>query len=84
MDAPTPNPGIRPEDIESRSIRRRTFLGRFGALAGLSGFAGFALGCEPTDSCDEDQGDPPTSDSDGSDSPVVDQDFADPCDQDGV
>lgn len=85
MDESKPQPAIRPEDIESRSIERRTFLGRFGALAGLSGFVGFTLGCEPTDSCDGDQGgDPIRYDEDGTDDPIVDQDFGDPCDQDGV
>ena len=75
---------IRADDVESRTIRRRTFLGRFGAVAGLSGFVGFTLGCETTDSCDSDVNDPITSDSDVSDAPAVDADFADPCDSDGV
>lgn len=75
---------IHPDDIESRTIRRRTFLGRFGALAGLGGALGWTVGCENTDSCDSDVNDPITSDSDASDAPVVDSDFADPCDSDGV
>jgi hypothetical protein len=75
---------IRAEDIESRTIHRRTFLGRFGAMAGLSGLLGYTLGCEPTDSCDSDVNDPITSDSDSSDAPTVDSDFADGCDSDGV
>jgi hypothetical protein len=75
---------IRADDITSRSIHRRTFLGRFGAMAGLSGLVGFTIGCEPTDSCDSDVNDPITSDSDSSDPPSVDSDFADQCDADGV
>jgi hypothetical protein len=75
---------IRADDIESRTIVRRTFLGRFGAMAGLSGLLGYTLGCEPTDSCDSDVNDPIMSDSDQSDPPVVDSDFADGCDSDGV
>ena len=73
------HPSIRPEDIEARSIERRTFLGRFGTMAALSGLLGYTLGCENTDSCDADQGDMVSSDSDGSDAPVVDSDFGDPC-----
>ena len=75
---------IRADDIASRTIRRRTFLGRFGVAAGLSGLLGWTLGCENTDSCDNDEGDSITSDSDGSDGPVVDSDFGDECDSDGV
>jgi hypothetical protein len=79
-----PQPAIRPEDIEARTLERRTFLGRFGTMAVLSGLLGYTVGCENTDSCDSDQGDAPASDSDGSDSPVVDSDFGDACDSDGV
>lgn len=75
---------VRAEDIESRSIHRRSFLGRFGAMAGLSALLGYTVGCENTDSCDADEGDAVTSDSDSSDPPVVDSDFGDPCDSDGV
>lgn len=82
--APVGPSSIRPEDIHSRSIQRRTFLGRFGAMAGLSGLIGYTLGCENTDSCDSDVNDPITSDSDQSDPPVVDSDVEDPCDSDGV
>lgn len=84
MDESTPHPRITAEDIETRSIRRRTFLGRFGAMAALSGLLGYAVGCEPTDSCDGDEGDSVRSDSDNTDEPIVDSDFADPCDSDGV
>ena len=84
MSQPGGRPVIHEDDIRSQSIQRRTFLGRFGAVAGLSGFLGFTLGCENTDSCDSDQRDPVRSDSDGSDEPIVDADFADPCDSDGV
>ena len=75
---------IAEEDVEARTIRRRTFLGRFGAAAGAAGLLGFAMGCETTDSCDADEEDPPMSDSDNTDPLQVDQDFADPCDSDGV
>jgi hypothetical protein len=75
---------IRADDIESRSIQRRTFLGRFGTMAALSGLLGYTLGCENTDSCDTDRGDSVTEDSDSSDEPMVDADFGDPCDSDGV
>lgn len=79
MDESKPRPRITPEDIESRGIERRTFLGRFGAMAALSGLLGYAAGCESA-SCDSDVGDDPrpSSDSDGSDV-VVDQDFGDAC-----
>ena len=75
-DSPAP---IRPDDIRSRSIERRTFLGRFGAMAGLGGLLGYTVGCEHTDPCDSDVGDEIASDSDGTDAPVVDSDYADPC-----
>lgn len=83
MNEPKPQPSITPDDIEVRSIQRRTFLGRFGAMAALSGMLGYTVGCENTDSCDDDQGDSVTSDSDSSDAPNVDSDFGDPCDSDG-
>jgi hypothetical protein len=78
MDESKPRPRITPEDIESRGIERRTFLGRFGAMAALGGLLGYAAGCE-TASCDSDVGDEPSSDSDETDAVVVDQDFADFC-----
>ena len=77
-------PAIREDDVQARSIERRTFLGRCGVAAGLSGLLGWTVGCENTDSCDSDVNDPITADSDQSDSPMVDSDFADPCDSDGV
>jgi len=75
-DSPTP---IRPEDIRSRSIERRTFLGRFGAMAGLGGLLGYTVGCEGSSSCDSDTGDAIMHDSDGTDEPIADADYADPC-----
>ena len=84
MPSAEDRPPIREEDVEARTIRRRTFLGRFGAAAGVAGFLGWTVGCEGTDSCDEDEGDEIVSDSDQSDDPVVDSDFGDPCDSDGV
>jgi hypothetical protein len=53
-------------------------------MAGLSGLLGYTVGCESGDSCDTDEGDPIRSDSDGTDEPVADSDFGDPCDSDGV
>lgn len=75
---------IREEDVRSRSIRRRAFLERFGVAAGMTGLLGLTAGCERTDSCDADEGDPIMADSDQVDEPVVDADAGDPCDADGV
>ena len=72
-------PAIREEDVETRSIERRTFLGRFGVAAGLVGIVGWTAGCgSESDSVDSDSGDP--ADSDPTDS--VDSDFGDPADSD--
>lgn len=75
-ESPAP---IRPEDIRSRSIERRTFLGRFGAIAGVAGLLGYTAGCENSGQCDSDQGDAIMYDSDGTDEPIADSDYADPC-----
>jgi hypothetical protein len=76
---------IREDDVETRTIQRRTFLGRFGAAAGIAGILGFAMGCENTDSCDSDSGDSVMGDSDQTDpEPSTDSDAGDPCDTDGV
>ena len=69
---------IHPDDIRSRSIERRTFLGRFGVMAGLSGLLGYTAGCEHA-SCDADVADEITYDADGTDDPHVDSDSQDPC-----
>ena len=69
---------IHPDDIRSRSIERRTFLGRFGVMAGLSGLLGYTAGCEHA-SCDSDVNDPITHDSDGTDDPHADSDYQDFC-----
>ena len=70
-------PSIREDDIESSSIERRTFLGRFAVAAGLTSLVGFTAGCgSESDSADTD-GDP--ADFDPSDS--VDSD-GDPADSD--
>jgi hypothetical protein len=71
MPLPDENPKIREEDVESRPIERRAFLGRFGAVAGMAGLFGWTVGCsEGSDSCDQD-GDP------------ADADPTDPVDSDG-
>lgn len=86
MDEQTPRDSIREEDIETRSIQRRTFLGRFGVAAGLVGIAGWTAGCEAgqSDPADTDSGDPSLSDSDPDDpvSPDEDSDMGDPADSD--
>lgn len=70
---------IREDDVEARSIQRRTFLGRFGAAAGLVGLAGFTAACgSESDSADSDFGDP--ADFDPTD--AVDSDTGDPADSD--
>jgi hypothetical protein len=80
MDQSSETPRIQEEDIESRPIERRTFLGRFGAVAGMSGLLGWTVGCggESSDSCDDDTGDP--VDEDPTDS--FDSDSGDSCDTD--
>jgi len=85
MDAGERRPRISEEDVETRSIERRAFLGRFTAAAGMAGLLGLTAACEPTDSCDGDQGgDPINSDSDSADSPTFDSDSGDACDSDGL
>ena len=71
---------IREDDVEARPIERRTFLGRFGAVAGMAGLLGWTAGCgdEGSDACDNDVGDP--IDDDPTDS--FDNDQGDPCDSD--
>ena len=72
-------PAILEEDVEARSIQRRTFLGRFGAVAGLVGLVGWTTGCgSESDSFDTDAGDP--ADADPTD--PVDADSGDPADSD--
>jgi hypothetical protein len=72
-------PAIREEDVEARTIQRRTFLGRFGAVAGLVGLVGFTTGCgNESDSADSDFGD--SADVDPTD--AVDSDTGDPADSD--
>ncbi len=73
-------PRIREEDIESRPIERRAFLGRFSAVAGMAGLLGLTAACgESSDACrDQDSGDP--VDQDPGD--PADSDLGDPCDSD--
>lgn len=79
MQPPDENPKIREEDVESRPIERRAFLGRFGAVAGMAGLLGGTVGCsENNDACDQDTGDP--VDDDPTD--PVDADSGDLCDTD--
>ena len=86
MQSPEDRPSIREDDVDARTIRRRTFLGRFGAVAGIAGLLGWTVGCEGTDSCDQDeaQADQLAADQDGSDPITADSDFGDACDADGV
>ena len=73
------HPTIREDDVETRSIQRRTFLGRFGMAAGLAGLVGFTASCgSESDPVDSDSGDP--VDSDPTDS--FDTDTGDPVDSD--
>jgi hypothetical protein len=72
-------PSIREDDIETRSIERRTFLGRFAVATGLAGLVGWTAACgSESDSADTDSGDP--VDQDPTD--AVDSDFGDPADSD--
>lgn len=76
---PTPSEPIREEDIESRSILRRSFLGRFAVAAGATVLFGSTVGCPSRGynytPCDSDTGD--RADSDGFDR--SDSDGADFC-----
>jgi hypothetical protein len=79
MESPDQSRQIREDDVESRPIERRAFLGRFGAMAGMAGLLGWTSGCgEGSDDCDTDAGDP--VDQDPTDS--VDADSGDSCDSD--
>jgi hypothetical protein len=71
---------IREDDVESRPIERRAFLGRFGAVAGMAGLLGWTAACsdDSSDACDQDTGDP--ADDDPTDQ--ADSDLGDPCDSD--
>jgi hypothetical protein len=72
-------PSIREDDIEVRSIERRSFLGRFAVATGLASLVGFTAACgSESDSADSDRGDP--VDQDPTDS--VDADQGDPADSD--
>lgn len=80
MQSSDESPKIREEDVESRPIERRAFLGRFGAVAGMAGLLGWTAGCSDnsSDACDQDSGDP--VDQDPGD--PADSDLGDPCDSD--
>jgi len=76
---PDEHPSIREDDIETRSIERRTFLGRFAIATGLAGMVGWTAACgNESDSADTDSGDP--VDQDPTD--PVDSDVGDPADSD--
>ena len=72
---------IHEEDIEARNIERRTFLGRFGAAAGMASLLSWSSGCaqggSESDSSDSDSSDSSSSDSDSSDSGSSDSDSSD-------
>ena len=68
---------IKEEDVECRSIERRTFLGRFGAAVGITGALVLSAACgqgsseaaaSDSDSSVSVSSDPAASDSDSSDS----------------
>jgi hypothetical protein len=72
-------PSIREDDIESRTIERRTFLGRFAVATGLAGLVGWTAACgSESDPADTDSGDP--VDNDPTD--TADFDSGDPSDSD--
>ena len=66
-------PAISEGDIEATTIERRTFLGRFGVVAGLVGIAGVAQACS-TAASDAEGG--AASDSDAAAEPASDADQA--------
>ena len=77
---------IKEEDVESRSIERRTFLGRFGAAVGITGVLALSAACgqgssesaaSDSDSSDSDSSEPAASDSDSSEPAASDSDSSD-------
>ena len=54
---------ITENDVQSSSIERRTFLGRFGLAAGLIGIAGMTQACGSGAASDSDQMEASDSDS---------------------
>ena len=73
---------IREDDIRVKDIERRSFLRRFGVLAGSVGLAPAVVGCTSSDSCDSNIADPVIIDNDPIDPVRADPDVTDPCDQD--
>lgn len=73
---------IREDDIRVKDIERRSFLRRFGILAGSVGLAPAVVGCTGSDSFDSDSGDPIVADNDPSDPIRADTDLGDPVDSD--
>ena len=73
---------IREDDIRVKDIERRSFLRRFGVLAGSVSLAPTVAGCGGSDKFDNDSGDPIRADSDPSDPVRADADVGDPVDSD--
>ncbi len=78
---------IKEEDVESRSIERRSFLGRFGAAVGMTGVLAWSAACgqgssesaaSDSDSSDSDSSEPAASDSDSSESDSSEPAASDP------
>lgn len=87
-DEKTPPAVIRPDDILSSDVPRRSFLRGFGIIAGTAAVTTAGTGCSElfgvSDTCDNDVADPAgaASDNDPTDPLRSDSDRTDPCDSD--
>jgi hypothetical protein len=81
-DQHEPKRTISPEDIQARDVPRRGFFKGLGTMAGAFVVAGSLAGCETSDSCDSDTGDPVRADADPTDPVRSDSDTGDSCDSD--